>query len=87
MTAVWFPSGQLAGVDWEVDVVGGDIIVISVRLRATILGAKRKYSSSIDWCRFAPCNRLVGVTRDVSEVYSRWRSRCRWALGVHIGFP
>ena len=33
-----------------VDVVGGDIIVISVRLRATILGATRKYSSSIVKC-------------------------------------
>ena len=35
-------------VDWAVDAVGGDIIVISIRLRATILGAKRKYSNSID---------------------------------------
>ena len=31
-------------------------------------------------CRFALCNRLVGMTWDVSEVYSHWRrSRC------HIG--
>ena len=58
------------------DVVG-DIIVISVRLRATILGAKRKYTNSIDCLVFTisvillSAIRLVGVTRDVSEVYSR----------------
>ena len=35
-------------VDLTVDVEGGDIIVISVRLCPTILCATRKHSSSID---------------------------------------
>ena len=32
-----FPKVSLLAVDWAVDVVGEDIIVISVRLRPTIL--------------------------------------------------
>ena len=94
VTAVWSPSGQLAGCGLDYGCGRRRTMSIPVRLRAAILGAKRSYSCSsdclvlrlcqllssiYDQCRFALCNRLVGVTWDVSEVYSRWRSRC------HIG--
>ena len=61
VTAVWSPSGQLAGCGLDYGCGRRRTMSIPVRLRAAILGAKRSYSCSSDCLVLRLCQLLSSI--------------------------